>query len=323
MMVKRNKETCDIKVSLAEQPGGIWKDALKRFSRNRIAILCLAIFLFICLSCALAPLLTKYDYSSIDASNRLLKPSPTHLLGTDNLGRDLLTRILYGGRMTLRITFTSTVIALLFGSVIGLAAGYFGGKADFIISPVLDILAAIPVILLALVFEAMLSWGNGNFMYAIAIAAIPQFARLVRVSVINIMGSEYIEASRALGVGHLGVIFRHILHNVAPALIVRFTSALAEAMLTCTVLGYLSIGINPPTPEWGNIVYLSKNFIRLAPQLMIIPCVVISLTVISISLVGDGLRDAMDPRGELAKRRSLWARVFTSLSKKRKTLIEK
>jgi ABC-type dipeptide/oligopeptide/nickel transport system permease subunit len=267
----------------------------------------------------LAPHLTKYDYSSINAGDRLSKPSWTHLLGTDNLGRDLLTRILYGGRMTLRITFTSTAIALLLGSMIGLAAGYIGGRADFFISSVLDILAAIPVILLALVFEAMLRWGNGNFMYAIAIAAIPQFARLVRISVINIMGSEYIEASRALGVGHLGVIFRHIVHNVAPALIVRFTSALGEAMLTCTVLGYLSIGINPPTPEWGNIVYLSKNFIRLAPQLMIIPCAVISLTVISVSLFGDGLRDALDPTGELPKR----PRVFSSLSKKRAARIGK
>jgi peptide/nickel transport system permease protein len=323
MMGKRNNGRGELRESRAAQPGGIWRDALRRFSGNRIAVLCLAIFLTICISCALAPHLTKYDYSSIDAYNGLAKPSLTHLLGTDNLGRDLLARILYGGRMTLRIAFTSTVIALLLGSVIGLAAGYFGGWADFFISPVLDILAAIPVILLALVFEAMLSWGNGNFMYAIAIAAIPQFARLIRVCVISIMGSEYIEAARALGVGHLGVIFRHIVHNAAPALIVRFTSALAEAMLTCTVLGYLSIGVNPPTPEWGNIVYMSKNFIRLAPQLMIIPCAVISLTVISISLVGDGLRDAMDPGGNLLKRRTLSARVFASFSKKRETRIEK
>jgi len=318
MTLKRHKGNNSIRVARAEHPGGIFRDALRRFSRNRIAVICLVLFLIICISCALAPYVTKYDYSSIDSQNTLAKPSLTHLLGTDNLGRDFFSRLLYGGRMTLRITFTATVIALLIGSVIGLAAGYFGGRADLIISPVLDILAAVPVILLALVFEAMLGWGNGNFMYAIAIAAIPQFARLVRISVMNIMGSEYIEASRALGVGHLGVIFRHIGHNVAPALIVRFTSALAEAMLTCTVLGYLGIGINPPTPEWGNIVYLSKNFMRLAPQLMILPCAVISLTVITISLLGDGLRDAMDPRGELPKRRTLSARVFASLSKKRR-----
>jgi peptide/nickel transport system permease protein len=322
MMVKQINGNSDIVVA-PEHSGGIWKDALRRFMRNKVAILCLAVFLGVTISCALAPYLTEYNYSEINADNTLAKPSPSHLLGTDNLGRDLFTRLLYGGRMTLRITFTATVIALLIGSTVGLAAGYSGGRADFIISPVLDILAAIPVILLALVFEAMLSWGNGNFMYAIAIAAIPQFARLVRVSVMNIMGSEYVEAARALGVGHLGVIFRHIAHNVAPALIVRFTSALAEAMLTCTVLGYLSIGINPPTPEWGNIVYLSKNYIRLAPQLMIIPCAVISITVISVSLVGDGLRDALDPRGELPIRRTFSARVTGALSKMRGTRIGK
>lgn len=319
MMAKRDRHN-DREVSGVEYPGGIWRDALRRFIRNRIAVICLAVFLIICLSCVLAPYLTKYDYSRIDAYNTLAKPSLTHLLGTDNLGRDLFTRILYGGRVTLRITFTSAVIALLLGSAVGLAAGYFGGRADFFISPVLDVLAAIPVILLALVFEALLSWGKGNFMYAIAIAAIPQFARLVRVSVMNMMGSEYIEAARALGVGHAGIIFRHVVHNVAPALIVRFTSALAEAMLTCTVLGYLSIGISPPTPEWGNIVYLSKNYIRLAPQLMIIPCAVISLSVISISLLGDGLRDALDPRGELPERRTLSARVSAFLPKKRERL---
>ena len=300
----------------AEYTGGIWKDALLKFSRNKVAVICLAIFLIICLSSIFAPYLTTYDYTKIDANARLARPSMEHLLGTDNLGRDLFTRLLYGGRLTLRIAFTATAIALVAGSVIGLLAGYFGGKIDFIISPVLDMLAAIPVILLALVFEEMISRGNGNYVYAIALAAIPQFARLVRISVINIMGSEYIEAARALGIGHFGVITRHIVHNVAPALIVRFTSALAEALLTCTVLGYLSIGINPPTPEWGNIVYLSKNFIRLAPQLMIYPCAVISLTVISISIFGDGLHDAMDPRGELPKRRKLFRRIFKSSAKK-------
>lgn len=321
-MAKRKRDRSGTRLALAERPGGIWRDAMRRFFRNRTAVLCLAVFLIICVSCALAPYMTKYDFSAIDSGDRLAKPSPAHLLGTDNLGRDLLTRLLYGGRVTLRITFTSTVLALVIGSLLGLAAGYCGGRADLLISPVLDILAAIPVILLALVFEAMLSWGNGNFMYAIAIAGIPQFARLVRVCVMQIAGSAYIEAARALGVGHLGILFRHIGHNVAPALIVRFTTALAEAMLTCTVLGYLGIGINPPTPEWGNIVYLSKNFIRLSPQLMVIPCAVISLTVVSVSLLGDGLRDALDPGGELPKGPDLTGKLADFISKKRGSRFE-
>ena len=231
----------------ALQHGGSWSDTFRRLSGNKLALLCLAVFLIICLLCAFAPVVTKWNYSAISIDARMLQPSPEHLLGTDNLGRDMFSRILYGGRVTLRITFTSTLIALVIGSIIGLAAGYFGGKVDFFISPVLDIFAAVPVILLAIVFEAMIGWGQGNFMYAIAIAAVPQFARLVRASVMSIVGSEYIEAARALGVSHLGVISRHVAHNVAPQLVVRFTTALAEALLTCTIMGYLSIGINPPT----------------------------------------------------------------------------
>lgn len=304
------------KVLRSDRAGGIWKDALRRFCANRIAVISLAVFLLICLSCALAPWLTKYSYTAINVHNTLAKPSAEHWLGTDNLGRDILTRTLYGGRMTLRIAFASTVTALIIGSVIGLAAGYFGGRFDFLISPVMDIVASIPVILLALVFEAALGWGRGNFMYAIAIAAIPQFARLVHVCTASVMGSEYIQAARALGVGPFGIISRHIIHNVAPALIVRFTGALAESMLTCTVLGYLSIGINPPTPEWGNIIYHARNYIRLAPHLMIIPCAAISLTGISVSLAGDGLRDALDPRGELPAARGLTAGIL-SLFKRR------
>ncbi len=304
------------KLSRADRPGGIWTDAIRRFCRNKIAVISLAVFLLICLSCVLAPQMTKYDYSAINVHHTLAKPSVEHWLGTDDLGRDNYSRILYGGRITIRVAFTATVIAMIIGSAIGIGAGYFGGRADFLISPVMDIVAAIPVILLALVFEVVLSWGKGNFMYAIAIAAIPQFARLVHVSAINVMSSEYIQAARALGVRHSGIIFRHVIHNVAPALIVRFTSALAESMLTCTILGYLSIGINPPTPEWGNIVYHAKHLIRLAPQQMIIPCAAISLTVISVSLTGDGLRDALDPRGELPAARGLKAGFFALFSKK-------
>ena len=277
--------------------GGAWSDTLRRLRKNKLAIICLIAFVLICLACVFAPIVTKWSYFTINPGARISPPSLEHLFGTDNLGRDMFARVLYGGRVTLRIALISTIIALAVGSIIGLVAGYFGGKVDLIVSPLLDIFAAVPVILLAIVFESMIGWGQGNFMYAIAIAAMPQFARLVRASVMSIMGSEYIEAARALGVSHIGVISRHVAHNVAPQLIVRFTIALAEALLTCTIMGYLSIGINPPTPEWGNIVYQAKSYMRVAPQLMVIPCSVISLCVVSISVFGDGLRDAMDPRG--------------------------
>ena len=244
----------------------------------------------------MAPFLTKWDYSRIDRNALFERPSFKHILGTDSLGRDMLSRILYGGRITLKVALGATTLAAVIGGIIGLIAGYFKGIADLIISPVLDALAAIPVLLLALVTETVLGWGRGYFIYAMAIAAIPQFARLVRAAVMNIRECEYIESARALGVGHFEIILRHVLHNVAPPLIVRFTSGISEAILTCTIMGYLGIGINPPTPEWGVIIYVSKSYIRKAPHNMIIPCAVIALCVISVNLFGDGLRDALDPR---------------------------
>ena len=273
-----------------------WVDFLWRLSKNKVAVTSFIVFLLICLACIFAPFITKWTYYEMNTDNVVQSPSATHILGTDNLGRDVYSRILYGGRMTLRITFMSTILALVVGSVLGLLAGYFGGWLDFIISPLLDVFASIPVLLLVIVCEAVLGWGRGNFMYALAVAAIPQFARLVRASVMNILGHEFIEAAHALGVSHFGIISRHILHNIAPPLIIRFTSALAEALLTCTIMGYLGIVVSPPTPEWGFMVFAARSYMRANPQLMIIPCAVIAICVLSISLFGDGLRDALDPK---------------------------
>ena len=273
-----------------------WVEAFRRLRKNKIAVAGFAVFLIICLACIFAPLLTNWTYYSIDVDNTMARPSSVHLFGTDSLGRDVFTRILYGGRMTLRVAFTSTILAALAGSIIGLAAGYFGGIVDFILSPFLDIIASIPVILLVLVTEAILGWGRGYYMYAMAIAATPQFARLIRASAMNVMGCEYIEAAKALGASHFGIMSRHVLHNIASPLIVRFTSGLAEAVLTCTIMGYLGVYINPPTPELGVIVFIARKYIRQNPHLTIIPCIVIAICVISISLFGDGLRDALDPR---------------------------
>ena len=283
-------------VSVSELSSSIWADVFRRLVKNKTAVFCFFVFVIIALACAMAPILTTYDYARINPSRNLEKSSFEHILGTDNLGRDLFTRLLYGGRMTLRIAFVSTAIAAVAGSIIGVVAGFFSGWADFIISPVLDTIASIPVMLLAVVAETIFGWGLGSFMYAIAVAAIPHFARLVRATVMNIMGSEYIEAARALGVSNAGIIVKHVIHNIAPPLIIRFTSGLSEALLTCTIMGYLTIGVSPPTPEWGYIVFMASRYVRSHPRLIIIPCLVIITCVISINLFGDGLRDALDPR---------------------------
>ena len=273
-----------------------WVDFAWRLSKNKVAVAAFAVFLLICLACIFAPYITRWTYYEMNTNNIMQSPSSEHILGTDNLGRDMFSRILYGGRMTLQIAFSSAILALVIGGALGLVAGYFGRWLDFIISPLLDIIASIPVLLLVIVCEAVLGWGRGNFRYALALAAIPQIARLTRASVMNILGQEFIEAARALGVSHIGIISRHILHNIAPPLIIRFTSVLAEALLTCTIMGYLGIVVSPPTPEWGFIVFAARSHIRANPQLMIIPCAVIAICVLSISLFGDGLRDALDPR---------------------------
>ena len=278
------------------QSANPWQESLRRLSKNKVAVMGALVFVAICLVCIFAPFFTRWDYFSIDAGKSLRSPSVDHFFGTDRFGRDLFARILYGGRVTLRIAFVSTVLAAVSGSAIGISAGYFSGRADFIISHVLDVLASIPIFLLIIATEAALGWGKGYFMYAMAIAAMPQFARLVRASVMSIMGCEYIEAARALGVSNLQIVVRHVIHNIVSPLIVRFTSGIAEALILCTIMGYLGIGINPPNPEWGSLIYSSKSFIRTAPQLMVIPCVFIILTVVSISVFGDGLRDAIDPR---------------------------
>ncbi|MCL1834751.1 MAG: ABC transporter permease [Oscillospiraceae bacterium] len=299
MTISGEETSYDFEILSADRSGNPWAEVVRKLRQDKTAMIGLLVFVIICLACVMAPLLTKWEYSSINTDYTLAPPSREHIMGTDNIGRDVFSRMLYGGRSTLRIAAGSSVIALIAGSALGLAAGYFGRGVDYIISPVLDVFAAVPILLLVIVFENALGWGQGNFMYAMAIAAVPQFARLVRASVLSIMESGYIEAARCLGIGHLKIIFKHILHNSAPPIIVRFTTCLAEAIVMCTIMGYIGIGVTPPKPEWGRIVFTGKAHFRLHPHLIIIPCIVIIVTIVSISLFGDGLRSALDPMDEV------------------------
>lgn len=174
----------------------------------------LVVFLLICLACVLLPDRIKWNYFQPDFADSLKPPDPEHIFGLNVLGRDMLSGVLYGGRITLRIAATAALLAMLAGCAIGLISGYFGGKIDFLLSRLLDIISSVPVILLVLAVEYMLDWGEGNFGYAIAISAAPQFARLIRASVLDIMSCEYIEAAIALGFGHIGIIRRRVLRNV-------------------------------------------------------------------------------------------------------------
>ena len=268
------------------------KRTAKRFASNKMALLCLAVFLFLFLSCMFAPLLTHYDPAAMSFHELSQRPNSVHLLGTDHTGRDLYSRLLYGGRTTFRICFIAVVLSSL-GLVFGLAAGYYGGRTDQIISRVNDALASIPTFLLAIFVEITMPSGRGNYQYAIALALMPPLVRLSRNLVMNIMGSEYIEAARALGVTNAKIIAGHVLRNISGPVIVQIFSNLSEAILTCTIMGYLGLGIMSPRVEWGSVVKDAFPYILSNPIQITIPCLVVFICVLSLNVVGSGLRDAV------------------------------
>lgn len=273
---------------------GPWRTAARRFCGNPTAAAALVILTVIIVMCLLSPVLTTYDQFDIDLHNTCAPPSREHILGTDILGRDLFSRMLFGGRTTLRITICSLILAAAAGTVLGLVSGYFGGKADMLIMRLADALASIPAVLLAIVVECALGWGRGNYMYAMALSFTPPITRLLRTSVMNIMGSEYIEAARALGVGSFGIIRRHILRNVISPLLIHLSGTAAEALLMCTVLGYISLGVTPPQPEWGLMVNIGYSRLYTSPHVALIPCFAVIICALCMNLIGNGLRDAFD-----------------------------
>lgn len=273
----------------------LWREAWRRLCKNRIAVVSLVIFSLICISCIAAPFLTNWEYDDINMDSLHEGPSWEHPFGTDILGRDLLSRILYGGRATLRISFTAVAVSVIAGGIVGIACGFFGGVFDIIVMRVVDAVAAIPTIIMAIVVECALGFGVGNYMYAMAIALIPPFVRLIRTSVMTVMSSEYIEAAHALGVGNFKIILRHVIPNVTAPVLIHISNTAAESILMCTIIGYIGIGIFPPKPEWGALVAYGYNSLRAYPHIALVPCIAVMLCVLSLNLLGNGLRDALDP----------------------------
>ena len=269
----------------------------RAFFRNPIAVTALVILLSIVLFCAIYPFFSETDYTEMNYEDSMQGPSLKHPLGTDNVGRDLLVRMAYGGRITLAVAFSSGLIAAVIGTAIGIFSGYAGGSADSVIMRLMDALSTIPSLLLAIVFDYMLGMGKGNFLYGIAIAGIPPFARLVRAAVLEISGSAYAEASRALGASPMHVIREHVVRNVLPLAAIQATTAVADALTTCTILGYIGVGINPPTPEWGALFNTGKDQMRTLPHLSLVPAVTIIVCIICLYLLGNGIRDSLSIGG--------------------------
>lgn len=271
-------------------------DLWKRLKRNRMAMLGLAIILLLIFATLLAPIIAPYGYDDQDVNRAFLGPCAQHLFGTDNLGRDIFSRILYGGRISLTMGLISVSLASVVGIFLGAVAGYYGGRIDNIIMRILDVLMAMPNILLAIAIAAALGPGLVNCMVAVGISTIPRFARVVRGPILALRNQEYIEASIAVNASDARIIFRHVLPNVLAPIIVQATLYIANAVMAASSLSFLGMGVQPPSPEWGAMLSAGRQYIREYWHVVTFPGIAIMLTVFSLNVLGDGLRDALDPR---------------------------
>ncbi len=267
-----------------------------RLKRNKLAVAGLIIIIIMTLVAIFSPWLAPYQYDKTDLSNMFSPPTREHPFGTDELGRDILSRIMYGGRYSLRIGIISISCAAVAGAAIGSVAGYFGGKSDLLIMRVLDIIQAIPGLVLAIAVSATLGPGFTNCIIALAIGVTPAFARMTRASILNIRKMEYLEAATSINASNFRIISRHVLPNALSPLIVQSTMGIATAILIAASLSFIGLGVQPPTPEWGAMLAGGRNYITNYPHLVIFPGVTIMIAVLSLNMLGDGLRDALDPK---------------------------
>jgi peptide/nickel transport system permease protein len=271
-------------------------DAFARLRRDRTALVAGVVLAVLVLLAVVAPLVAPYDPIKIDAANTLQPPNPRHLFGTDNFGRDLFSRVLYGGQLSLRIGLISVGISLVFGLTFGLLAGYYGGWVDALVMRLMDMLMAFPGILLALAVIAILGTGLTNVMIAVGVSYIPHYTRVVRASVLSNKSNVWVDAARAIGCGNVRLIRVHILPNVLTSLIVIATLGIAAAILIGASLSFLGLGVQPPTPEWGSMVNEGRDYLRNNWWASTFPGLAIMVAVLAINLLGDGLREALDPR---------------------------
>lgn len=270
--------------------------SVRVFMRNRTAITGLLVLVLLVLAALLAPVLVPHDPLSADLARMLSSPSRVHPLGTDELGRDILSRILHGARISLTLGFVAVGIALAIGVPLGAIGAYRGGWTDLAVMRFVDILLSFPPILLAISVVVVLGPSLYNAMIAIGIAQMPVYARLVRSVVLSLKEREYVEAARALGASDARIVFAHILPNCLSPLIVQSTLQVASAILSAAALGFLGLGAQPPIPEWGAMLSKARLYLRVAPNLSIFPGLAILVTTLAFNLLGDGLRDALDPR---------------------------
>jgi len=279
----------------------LWRDAANRFRRDRVALGGGVILLLIILLAVFAPLVTAYDPNKVDSKNLLLPPGPAHPFGTDNFGRDVFTRTLYGGRLSLQTGVISVGIAITAGLTLGLIAGFRGSVLDSVLMRLMDIMLAFPGILLALAVVAVLGPSLVNLMIAVGISHIPSYTRVVRASVLGVKNNVYVDAARAAGCAEWRIIAVHVMPNALTSITVVAALGVGTAILTAASLSFLGLGVQPPTAEWGIMISDGREYLRDNWWVSTFPGLFIMMTVLAINLLGDGLQEAMDPRRRIRR----------------------
>lgn len=286
---KEKSETLQKQESNARQ---IWSSLKK----NKGAMVGLVIIIFLFLLAIFGEQIAPYDPNYSDMGATFVGPCKEHWFGTDQLGRDIFSRILSGARISLSVGIVAVVISLTLGTLFGAIAGYFGGKLDMVIMRVMDMMLAVPSILLAITFMAALGKGIDKAVIAIGLVSIPEYARIVRSAVLSVKQNEFVQAAKVMGNSNVVIIFRHILPNILSSVVVRATLGISTAVLDTAALGFLGLGVQPPAAEWGDMLGRSRSFIFNASHTLIFPGIAITITVLAFNMFGDGLRDALDPK---------------------------
>lgn len=273
-----------------------FSEVMGRLRRNKVAMAALALILVIVLLSAFSSVIAPYDYAQQDLLHILELPSREHWFGTDNLGRDILSRVLVGGRISLLVALAAICFATVFGCALGATAAYFGGWWDFLVTKVLDIIMAIPQFLLAVSVSAALGSGIFNTALAVGISSIPRFGRMMRAEVLSVRSRDFIEAAQACGSTNGRIIFKHLIPNCLSSTIVNISLCLGGSIMAISGLSFIGLGVQPPTPEWGSILSSGRTYLRDFWPMATFPGLAIMMTMVGFNLFGDGLRDAMDPK---------------------------
>lgn len=274
----------------------LWGETLRRTVKSPGARVGAIVFTVIVVACLAAPLIAPFGYNEMDLTNMFSPPSRVHPFGTDALGRDLLSRLLYGGRYSLALGLTTAFFGSALGVIIGSVAGYFGGKTEVGIMRVMDVWSALPAILLCILISTVLGPGFFNTVLALAVAEVPVGVRLIRGQILKERTKEYLEAAETINCSEVSIMFRHLLPNVVAPILVNLTMGIGATITMAATLSYIGLGIQPPTPEWGAILADGRSHLLNYPHLIMFPGLVIAVTVLAINLIGDGLRDALDPK---------------------------